>query len=90
MSDIKLVDHRYSLPITRHFLAFHLFTLHSSLFTLRLSLFTSRVDVEKGSDDDQHQAFHEYEKARDERAILVVRVRVSDERSEYQSTRQPD
>ncbi len=60
------------------------------LFTFHASLFTSRIDIEEGADDDQHQAFHEDKEAWHERAVFVVSVRPGDERSQRQTTRQPD
>ena len=60
------------------------------LFTFHASLFTSRVDKEECADDDQHEAFHEDEEARYESTVFIVRVRPGDERSQRQTTHQPD
>ena len=65
-----------------------LITQHSSLFYF--SLFASGINVEECGDDDQHQTFHEDEEAPNERAVFKVRVGPGDERSQRQTTHQPD
>ncbi len=49
-----------------------------------------RIDVEQRRDDNQHQGFHEDEKARDESSIFKVSVLVSDKRSQHYPRGQPD
>jgi len=57
---------------------------------LRTSPLFPRVDVEKQANDDQHQAFHEDEEARNECSIIVVRVLIGHQRAKSQTSRQPD
>ena len=68
----------------------HSSTFGNSAHHLLLITLPAGVNIEQYGDDDQDQAFHEDEEARDECSIFVMGVLVRDQRSQSNARCQPD